>query len=507
MNFRVLLLFLFVWVSASVFSQNKEKALNKYFTALSANERFNGNVLVAEKGKVVYQHSFGYANFGDKRFNTVKSNFAIMSITKTFVATAMFQLQDKGKLQVTDAIVKYLPEFPYPTMTIAHLLSHTSGLRPYDDYFDSLRLAHPDTVFTNADMLLRYAKLKLPLVFQPGESVQYDNINFMFAAIIIEKITGQKIDDYLRKNIFLPAEMTNTFTQRVSFYHWTTDERKNLSLFYFYPHPYSEKLVKADTVAYLLKYWHCYQITGEGEIISTTADLLKYDQALYSGQLVSNKSLQQAYSPFRLNNGQYNASFFGLGWMVYPDSTMGKIVGYSGGAIGLRSRILRNITKNQTVVIIDNTNNPVDDIASDAVKILNGQYIRPTGKSLAKIYAITLLKKGEAAARLKLNALRKDTLNYDLNEDEFNTLGYDLMNSNGLATLVEGSIPGKAKEAIAVFKLNTELFPDSWNVFDSYGEALLQAGKKEEAIKMYRKSVALNPDNENGKKVLADISK
>ena len=507
MNGQIKLFLLFFTISTTAFSQSKEAAaLDKYFSTLSKNQRFNGNILVAEKGKIIYEKSFGYADFKNKRLNTTDSKFTICSITKTFTATAILQLQDKGKLKVTDHVVKYLPEFPYPNITIVNLLTHTSGLRAYDEFFDSLRIAHPDTVFTNADILPRYAKLKLPLLFQPGDAVQYDNINFMFASLIIEKITGLSFADYITRNIFKPVGMTNTFIPTTSFYHWTNTERKNLSLLYFYPHFYSENLVKADTVSFISKYWHSYKIGGEGEIISTESDLLKYDQALY-GKLISNKSLQEAYTPFKLNNGEYNAYYFGLGWMVYPDSTLGKIVRYSGGAIGLKSHILRNISKDQTVIIIDNTDNPVDDIAVDALKILNGQNIKPSGKSLAKIFGITILKSGEAAARFKLEAFRKDTLDYELNENEFNTLGYDLMNSNAIATLTQGSIPSKLKEAIAVLKLNTELFPKSWNAFDSYGEALLKNGQKDEAIIMYKKSVALNPENEGGKKILQEILK
>ena len=504
---RYIKVFFFLFVSStSLFSQNKEQALDHYFSHLSKNERFNGNILVAEKGKIVYQKSFGYSDFKNKKPNTANSIFTICSITKTFVATAILQLQDKGKLKVTDYVVKYLPEFPYPNISITHLLTHTSGLKAYDAFFDSLRMAHPDTVFTNADMLPRYAKLKLPLLFEPGESVLYDNINFMFASIIVEKITGLSFADYVKKNIFEPVGMTNTFIPKTSFYHWTPLESKNLSLLYFYPHLYSKNLVKSDTVSFFLKYWHSYKISGEGEIMSTLGDLLKYDQALYNGKLISTKSLTEAYTPFKLNNGQYNAYYFGLGWMVYPDSSLGKIVRYSGGAIGLKSHILRNISKNQTVIIIDNTNNPVDDIAIDAIKILNGQNIKPLGKSLAKIYGITLLKTGEAAARLEFETLRKDTVHYGLSENEFNTLGYDLMSSNQIAMLLEGSIPSKLNEAIAVFKLNTELFPQSWNAFDSYGEVLLKNGQKEEAIKMYKKSIELNPENEGGKTVLKEIS-
>lgn len=501
------LLFLLFAISTNSFSQNKQIALDKYFSMLSKNGRFNGNVLVAEKGKVIYQKSFGYADFGNKRLNTTNSNYAICSITKTFVTTAILQLQDKGKLNVTDYVVKYLPQFPYPNITITHLLSHTSGLRAYDDFFDSLRIAHSDTVFTNADMLPRYAKLKLPLLSEPGEVASYNNINGMFASIIIEKITGLSFANYVTNNILKPAGMTNTIFPKNSFYNWSPEERKNLALLYFYPHSYSVNLVNADTIAYFKKYWHTYNISGEGEIISTTNDLLKYDQALYNGKLVSRKSLNEAYKPVKLNNGENNAYLFGLNWMLLPDSSMGKIVRFSGGAIGIKTHLLRNITKNQTVIIFDNTNNLIDDNAVDAIMILNGKNIKLQGKSLAKLFGVTLLKSGATAARNQLQTLKKDTVNYAVIENEFNELGYDLMGSNSIATLVEGFTNTKLKEAIEVFKINTDLFPQSWNAFDSYGEALVKDGQKDEAIKMYKRSIALNPDNEGGKKVLKETSK
>lgn len=491
--------------STAVFGQAKQAALDKYFSALAANQRFNGNVLVAEQGKIVYQKSFGYADFKTKRLNTLNSDFTICSITKTFVATAILQLQDRGKLNVTDYVAKYLPTFPYKNITITHLLTHTTGLRPYDDFFESLRLAHPDTVFTNADILPRYAKLKLPLLFQPGESVQYDNINFMFASIIVEKITGLPISKYVEENIFKPVGMKDTFIPKTAFYNWTPEESRNLSLLYFYPHAYSDKLVKADTVAYFLKYWHAYKISGEGEIISTTPDLLKYDQALYTGQLVSAKSLKQAYTPFKLANGHYNSYYFGLGWMIYPDSTSGKMVRYSGGAVGVKSHILRNITRNQTVIAIDNTNNPIDDVALDAMKLLNGRSCKPAGKSAAKAVGIALRKGGANAARQEANKCEKDTLSYSINENEFNTLGYDLMDGNGMATLIEGAPKTNITEALEVFRITTELFPRSWNAYDSYGEALRKNGQRELASKMYQKSIGLNPGNEGGKQALKEM--
>jgi CubicO group peptidase (beta-lactamase class C family) len=108
-------------------AQDREVALARYFSSLAQTHRLNGNVLIAEEGHVLYEKSFGYADVGNKRPNTSTSVFPIASITKTFTATAILQLEERGKLNTNDFVKRYLPEFPYPTVTIRHLLSHTSG--------------------------------------------------------------------------------------------------------------------------------------------------------------------------------------------------------------------------------------------------------------------------------------------------------------------------------------------------------------------------------------------
>jgi tetratricopeptide (TPR) repeat protein len=157
---------------------------------------------------------------------------------------------------------------------------------------------------------------------------------------------------------------------------------------------------------------------------------------------------------------------------------------HGGGGMGLSAVLLRNISKHQTVIIIDNNHGQdglfVNGMARDAIKILNGQNINPMGKSIASEYGKTLLNMGILQAAEILKKLKNDTTNYELSEEEFNNLGYDLLRNNRIA------------EAIETFKINTQLFPDSWNVYDSYGEALLKNGQKEDAIKMYKKSIEDN---------------
>lgn len=296
MRLRIATFSFLVVTGVSAIAQNKQINLDQFFSALSRDQQFNGNVLVAENGKIIYEKSFGFADFSSKRLNTTKSSFPIASITKTFTATAILQLYEQAKLNVNDPIIKYLPDFPYPTITIRHLLSHTSGLQPYDKFFDTLRLVYPDTIFTNADIISRFTVVKKPLLYQPGANGNYDNINFVFLALIVEKISGIPYSDYIKKHILKRAGMNNTIIPIFSFYHYTLKEKKNLSNTYRFPYLYSDNPEKTDTIQAVAKYWYNYNFKGFGEIISTTEDLLKYDKALYNDRLLSDNILKDAYS-------------------------------------------------------------------------------------------------------------------------------------------------------------------------------------------------------------------
>jgi tetratricopeptide (TPR) repeat protein len=368
-------------------------------------------------------------------------------------------------------------------------------LLPYDKFFDSLRLAHPDTVFTNKDIVSRYAALKLPLRYQPGDNATYDNVNYIFLSLIIESITGLSYPDYIKKNVFEPAGMAKTFFPKATFYHYLPEEKENLVETYNYPFVYSTSMQKTDTIKFIADYWQNYQFKGFGEIITTTEDLLKYDQALYNGQLLSDATLAKAYTLTKLNNGKDSPVEIGLGWKVYNDNPFGQVVGHTGGLVGLSAVFLRNVTKHQTVILFDNTQNRTEDAGEDALKILNGGKATPLAKSAARVYGRIIISKGIDAANAELAIMQKDSTQYAVVENEFNILGYDLKANNKLTLALEA------------FRKNMQLFPQSWNVYDSYGEALLENGQKDEAIKMYKKSIELNPENDNGIKVLKELSK
>src|ERR1035438_1001040 len=154
--------------SAGETSGSKCNDLGKYFSALAQNREFSGNVLIAEKGHIIYEHSFGFADRETKRPNVATTTFPTASVAKTLTSIAILQLNEKGKLHLDDSVAKYLPEFPYPAITIRHLLSHTSGLPTYGNLLDARRTANPDAVFANADFLADIRDTKVPIEFQPG---------------------------------------------------------------------------------------------------------------------------------------------------------------------------------------------------------------------------------------------------------------------------------------------------------------------------------------------------
>lgn len=501
MHKKLLLTSFLLLLLVKISGQSKEKIIDDYFNALVKNQQFSGNVLVIDNNKIVYERSFGFSDYVTKKNNTPDITFPIASISKIFTATAILQLKEKGLLKITDPVTEYLSGFPYPEIKIRHLLSHTSGLPPYNAFFDKEQKENPDKVFTNEDFLPGVIANKQPLVYQPGEKGNYDNINYLILALIVEKVSGISYEKYIKRNILRPAKMKETVLFPLP-EQFNRAEIKNFAFPHIYLHLYDDNPVKSNSIPYVKGYWHSYAFRGFADYISTIRDLWKFDKALYDNTLLKQETLEEAFVPVKLNNGKNNPDEFGLGWEIEKDSTMGKLVYHSGAAMGLSSNILRNVTKHQTVILFDNAHFNAHENATKVMMLLNSEKVDTPKKSIAKIYGNILLNKGATEARGTLESLKKDTLNYYLSEDEMNTLGYDFMGNNNPYHLPEKHF---YKQAIETLKTNVDLFPNSWNAYDSYGEALLENGQKEEAIKMYQKSVELNPDNENGKKVLEGL--
>ncbi|MBO9611417.1 MAG: serine hydrolase [Dyadobacter sp.] len=490
-------------LTVNVKAQDINRKLDLYFTRLASNQKFSGNILVADKGKVVYEKSFGHADFSTHTPNTKRISFPIASISKTFTATGILQLAEQGKLKVNDPVKKYLSDFPYPQITIQHLLSHCSGMPPYNAYLNPVKVKEPDKIFTNMDVLPAMAASNTPLIYEPGERGNYDNVNYVMLALLIEHLSGMTYADYIQRKVLDPAGMKHTLFLPLS-QQFNTDTLRHFSFPHLYLHLYDQAPVKCNAIPYVQSYWRTFSLWGFGDYVSTVGDLLQYDEALYSDRLLRRETLHQAFEPVTLTNGKLHPDLFGLGWEIEKDTVLGKTVYHSGAAVGLSCVIMRNITRHQTVVVFDNTHTNAHAIGTKVLGILNGQPVESPKISIARVYGQALSKRGIDAAKAVFEKLRKDTLNYYLDEKELNQLGYDFLGKDNPYHLPESH---RFQEALETFKLNAELFPSSWNVYDSLGEALLTVGRTEEAATMYQKSLKLNPNNESGIKALEAIEK
>jgi CubicO group peptidase (beta-lactamase class C family) len=501
MKLKVLIPFLLVGTIS--FAQNNSQKLDSLFNSLYTYRQFNGNVLVAEKGLPIYQKSFGYSNFKAKTPNNDKSAFSLASVSKVFTSTAILQLKEKGKLKLDDFVIKYFPDFPYPEITIRHLLTHTTGL-PEIEIFRKQIQENPNIIFTNKDLLPTLINLKIPLNFKPNDKYQYTNTNYILLALIVEKISTFTFQEYLKNNIFGPAKMRNTYFQKDN----SQIGNKDRVIDYDYPFLFSTELENVDSLKiYRVRMLNLSGFVGNGNIITTTADILKFDQELYAGKLINQSSLKEAFTPNKLNNNQIvqtnlggEKASYGLGWFILADSSKGEIVGHTGGVPGALSILLRNVDKKQTVILFDNAfNKNLYKSGLNAMNILNNKPISTSKQSLTKIYANALIDKDIDIAFIKFQELIDDTSHYYLSEEDMNDLGLQL--------LYEATFNRHNELALEVLKQNTLLFPNSFNTYDSYGEALAKVGKKDEAIYMYRKSIKINPDNEGGKIILEELLK
>jgi CubicO group peptidase (beta-lactamase class C family) len=467
--------------------------LDSFYNALAVDGRINGNVLVALNGKVLYKRSFGKAGMDPKVLNTDETRFNMASVSKTFTSVAVFQLIEQHKLRLDQQLKTYLPEFPFSGVSIRHLLSHTSGLPNTEELFTPLLQREGEHRVSNAELLSALKAYGKPLHFPPGEKYEYCNTGFSLLALLVENVTGQPFATYLKRAVFLPAGMTHTTVGAPA-----AGAQAVVAKAFVKPIPYLPKMEAVEQVAELRKWtFNWSRLTGQGNVYSTTADMLAFDQALYAGKLVHASSLEQMFTPVRLNNGSIpyfkagiDEAAYGLGWFIFKNEQDGKVVWHSGGIPGMNTFVLRNLKTRALIVTADNAQNAT--IAPETYLMLTGKPFLYK-RSLAFVYAGMLLQEGTDAASASLAALRGND-EYVLNEGELNYFGLRLFQD------------GHQAAGLEALKINAFIFPESFNVYDSYGEVLLKAGRPAAARLMYQRSVGLNPKNESGVKALKALA-
>ena len=472
-------LLLFLSLQASVFAQVKVEKIEALVQTYHDYGQFNGTVLVAERGKVIYMKGFGLANREWNIPNKPDTKFRLGSITKQFTSMLILQLVEKGKLNIQGKLSDYLPYYRKDTgskVTVHHLLTHSSGIPSYTglpNFFEEIsRDPYPVKEFVK-----KFCSGELE--FKPGSRYRYNNSGYFLLGAIIEEVTGKTYEEVLKENILDPLGLKDTGYD----HHSTILPNRATG----YSNTF-EGYVNSPYLDMSLPY-------AAGSLYSTVEDLYTWDQALYTEKLLPAKLKELLFKK--------HISNYGYGWGVrekkLPDSKVKlKSISHGGGINGFNTLIERLVDERHLIVLLNNTPRAsLGQMSNAIIRILyNKPYTLPK-RSIAEVIYKTLEEKDVQSALQQYDALKKNRPNdYDFRPPELNRLGYYLLTNKK-----------KIEDAVEIFKLNIKVYPKYANGYDSLAEAFMTAGNKREAIKNYAKSLELDPNNTNAVEKLNELIK
>jgi len=319
-------------LSISCLAQNSvETKVDEYIRAEMQAQQIPGLALaVIKDGKMIIARGYGFANVEHQVPVKPETIFQSGSTGKQFTATAVMMLVEEGKLSLDDKITKYFPDGPeaWQKITVRHLLTHTSGMTDYPPDFDLRR------DYTEDDLFQRIKSI--PLAFQPGEKWSYSNLAYVMLGILIHKVSGKFYGDYLQERIFKPLEMT---TARIIS---ESDIVANRAAGY---RVVNGKLKNQSWVSPSLN------TTADGALYLTIYDMAKWDAALYTEKLLKKSSLEQMWTPVRLNDGKTQP--YGFGWAL-GEVRGHRIIEHGGAWQGFKAQISRYVDDKLTVIVLAN---------------------------------------------------------------------------------------------------------------------------------------------------------
>jgi CubicO group peptidase (beta-lactamase class C family) len=330
--------------------------VDSIFATLANKRAPGGSVLVSQNGKILYKHGYGMADIGYSIPVSTLTKFRIGSITKQFIATAILKLQEEGKISVTDKLSKFIPDFPRGNeVTIHHLLTHTSGIHSFTNRADFLKYAASQV--SSAEMIDTIKAGKYD--FNPGDNFMYNNSGYFILGYIIEKITGKTFGVYLNENFFIPLGMKNTgvHNSQLILENEATGYAMNNGTF--------EKALN----------WDMSRAGGAGSLYSTVEDLCLWNEAVFNGKLLSEKSLKSAFTIVTLNNGKKPVEMdYGYGW-VTSDLRQLKFINHGGGLHGFLSYLTRQPDEKLTVAVLTNCTPAQENMGPEQVGNNIAEYI------------------------------------------------------------------------------------------------------------------------------------
>jgi CubicO group peptidase (beta-lactamase class C family) len=328
------------------FGQNKAQRLDSLFSELYKSGKFNGNILIAEKGKTIYQNSFGIGNEERQEKLNLNTIFELMSVSKQFTAIGIVLLKEQGKLSYDDPISQYLPSLKnYSDITLRHLMNHTSGLPDYEELLDSL--FDKSKIATNRDVVQILHGNHVKRLFESNSAYKYAQTGYALLASIIEVVSKEKYSNFMESHIFKPLGMKHTFI------HMNRLNPKKIKNYAFgYVQDSLKKYVLPDALSDFRGVIFHDGVIGSRGIHSTLSDLLIWDRALKNNQLISQKVFDEIYSPAILKNGK--KSEYGFGMKIENSPVNGHVLRHTGGSYGYATCFERHLTKDYTIIILQN---------------------------------------------------------------------------------------------------------------------------------------------------------
>lgn len=365
----------FAWAQNSTAPSAQQIAakVDEYMNAAVKVDGFSGSVLVTRDGSPIVSKGYAMASIELNVPNTPQTVFRLGSLTKAFTAMAIMMLQERGKLNTSDSICKHLADCPaaWQPVTIRQLLTHTSGIPNFTSFPDYRKTV--SLLPASHESFIGRLKDK-PLEFAPGEKFKYNNSGYYLLGVIIERASGKSYEDFLQENIFTPLGMKNTG------YESHARIIKNRAAGYegrgeaIYNAPYIDSSV----------------VFAAGGILSTTEDLLLWDKALYTEKLVSRKSLDEIFTPFK---DPLPGRGYAYAWWLEKQFDR-QAVSHSGHINGFSTYITRFPNERVTVIVLgNNVNAPSERITKDLSAVVFGAaYKIPQERKTVAVASATLDK-------------------------------------------------------------------------------------------------------------------
>ncbi|HWL23592.1 MAG TPA: serine hydrolase domain-containing protein [Ureibacillus sp.] len=334
-----------------------KERISKWVERYDENGYLHGSLLVAKSGKVIVSKGFGMANWEHMVPNKPTTKFRIGSLTKAFTSLAIFQLHEKGFLNIDDCIAKYLNDYPRgENITIYHCLTNTSGIPNYTSFPDfwSTTMRLPMTLEQLIDSFKNHK-----LEFEPGSEFDYSNSGYAVLTAIIEKVSGVSYAKYIKDYICIPLGMVNT----------GCDDGVQVIANLASGYSYWKNPIHAA-------YADLSFPLGAYGLYSTTEDLFLWDQALKSLSLLNEENTKKLFKAYR--------DSYACGWMV-SEVCERKCVHHYGDISGYFSDFLRFVDEDITIIYLSNMNvTPVTHLTREIAKIIFGEDVQlpPTAKPI-----------------------------------------------------------------------------------------------------------------------------